>query len=143
MADMATIREGLATQLATVTGLQTSAYRLVSPSPPVCHVYPAEPAAEYDIAIRTDRHFFVAEVLLQNPSDRGAQRKLDEYIGRGGVRSIKTNLEKRDVDQRILGGACDDLVVTGVNGYGEYSITGGGSSLGARFRIEVYVTTAS
>jgi len=142
MADVAAIRTGLAAQLAGITGLQASAYRLANPTPPICHIYPAEPAVEYDQGIRTDRHVFIAEVLLQNPSDRGSQRKLDEYIGRGGVRSIKSNLETRDADGGILGGACDDLVVQSVGGYGEYSIAGGASSLGARFRIEVFVTTS-
>lgn len=136
MADIGAIREALAEKLGAITGLKANAYVKESATGPVIQIFPADPVADYDQATRTDQHTFTAQVLIPYTSDVAAQKKLDEFIGRGGPRSIKTLLEA----EPTLAGACDDVLVTGVSGYDKYTPAGGGEHLGANWRIEVTTT---
>lgn len=133
MADLSVIREALARNLAAIPGLAQSPYLLSSPTPPAAEIQPDE--VIYDQAMRRglDRWRLTVRVFVGFTSDIGAQKRLDRMLATTGVESIKAALES----DPTLGGAVDDLRVTGCSGYRLFSRDGGQSVLGAEWQVEV------
>jgi hypothetical protein len=107
------IREGLATNLSTIPNVQISAYMLVSPVPPVIHVFPA--GVEYDRSMHRglDILTFTVEAFVAMGLDVGAQQRIDRMLSPTGTESVKTAIEA----DRTLGGVVSDVWVERVSGY--------------------------
>ena len=128
-----TIRQGIATNLATISGLRTSAFVPDNPTPPIAIVVPDRVA--FDAANRRglDNYTFRVLVLAQRASERGAQATLDAFCNPTGATSVKAAIES----DRTLGGNANDCRVTDLTEYGEVSI-GETQYLGATFSVTVY-----
>ena len=107
------IREAMAVNLGTIPNVQISAYMLVSPVPPVIHVFPA--GVEYDRGMHRglDILTFTVEVFVAMGLDVGAQMRVDRMLSPSGTESVKAALEA----DRTLGGIVSDLWVERVSGY--------------------------
>lgn len=138
MATLAALRAGLAANLATITALQTSAYQLGNPTPPTAWVAPGDPLLEFDQTMGRGRDLWhlVVEVFVSLTSDKGAQKRLDAYLAGSGATSIKTAIES----DRTLGGACDNLRLTHIDGVGDYQLGERGAVLGFRAHVDIYAT---
>lgn len=128
------IREKIATNLATITGLRTSADIPDNPSPPIAFVQ--LDSVLYDQAFRKGliRYDFSVTVLVGRVSERSAQAKLDAYISTGAS-SIKAAVES----DRTLGGYAADCVVTEMRNIGTVSLEQV-IYLAADFGVTVYGT---
>lgn len=128
-----TIRQGIAANLSSITGLRTSAFVPDNPTPPIAVVVPER--VDYDAAMHRglDTYTFKVLVIAQRASERGAQATLDTFCDPTGASSIKTAIES----DRTLGGACNDCRVTDLTEYGELSI-GETPYLAATFSVTVY-----
>jgi len=103
-----TVRDGLKTNLQTITGLRV--YDLIPeiPTPPCAVVGQLDFTFDIDNARGLDRAEVDVYVIVQRFSERAGQDKLDTFLQGTGATSIKTALE---VD-RTLGGAVNTLRVT-------------------------------
>ena len=132
MADVTTIREGLATRLATITGLRTFAY--IPDSVPVPCAIVGLPGIDYLQAMRSDtvRGEFPVRVLVSRASDRAGQGALLDYMDPTGTKSVKVALD----GDNTLGGAASFAVLTSCKPPGVYAI-GGVDYLGVEFLVDV------
>jgi hypothetical protein len=132
MADVTTIREGLATRLATITGLRSFAYIPDAVAVPCAIV--GLPGIDYLQAMRSNivRGEFPVRVLVSRASDRAGQGALLDYMDPTGTKSVKAAL---DADN-TLGGAASFAVLTSCKPPGVYTI-GGVDYLGVEFLIDV------
>jgi len=107
------IRQGLATNLATVAGLRTAAEVPDNPSPPIAVV--SLSSVDYDRAFADGLvgYNFVVTVIVGRVAEREAQRRLDAYISTGSS-SIKNAIES----DRTLGGYAYDCRVVSMNSIG-------------------------
>lgn len=128
-----TLRSGIAANLATITGLRTSATVPDAPTPPQAVVIPS--IIQYDRAFHRglDQYQFIITVLVGRASDRNAQSTLDAYCNPTGALSIKTAVES----DRTLGGIAQTLHVTEMTSYASTSI-GDTIYLSADFSVTVY-----
>lgn len=134
MATITAIREAIASQLATIEGVQTHAYLLANPTPPTLMVFPAE--VEYDAAMGRglDRMSFTVQAHVGAQTDRGAQEKLDAMLAPSGATgSVKAAVEA----SRTLGGVVSDCRVASCTGYRMYQSPSGTAVLGAEWTLEV------
>ena len=131
MATVSAIRQGIATRLATIPGLRSSATMLDDPRPPVAMVIPER--VEYDLNARrgVDRYIFVVQVLVSRADDRAAQNNLDPYIV--GPTSVKEAL----FADPTLDGSAQTSRVTDVRSYGQV-LYGETLYLGVEFAVEVF-----
>lgn len=134
MASVSSIRDGLKTRLATVSGL--NAYDTVPGDivPPAAIVAPGNPVVMYDLTMGRggDTLRFVITLLISDVVDDMAQDTLDAYLAGSGSSSIKTAVEADET----LGGVAHFAVVTQVNSYGLLEWAGV-SYLGAELLVEV------
>lgn len=128
-----TLRSGIAANLATISGLRTSATVPDAPTPPQAVVIPS--IIQYDRAFHRglDQYQFIITVLVGRASDRNAQSTLDAYCNPTGALSIKTAVES----DRTLGGIAQSLHVTEMTSYASTSI-GDTIYLSADFSVTVY-----
>jgi hypothetical protein len=143
MADYVALCEALASNLATIDGLQESAYLLSNPTPPAAEVQVGE--TEYDKAMHRglDTVMLTVRVFVAFASDIGAQKRLRAMLATDGTASVKAAIES----DRTLGGQAEDLRVTKCTGErGFLREIGGGTSgrgstqgalLGAEWTVEV------
>lgn len=133
MPEVADLREGLATNLRALKGVQVSAYRIPRPTPPCVHVFRAE--TEFDTAGSRgeDRWEFIVQVLVSKNLGKPAQMRLDRMLNPSGDESVKVAIEA----DRSLGGVAYDLHVKSCSGDQVYEIEGIGEVLGADFLVEV------
>ena len=131
MATVGDIRQGIATRLATIPGLRTSATMLDDPRPPVAMVIPER--VEYDLTAGrgVDRYIFIVQLMVSRADERAAQNNLDPYIT--GPTSVKTAL----FADPTLDGTAQTSRVTDVRSYGQV-IYGETLYLGCEFTVEVY-----
>jgi hypothetical protein len=129
---IAAIRQGIAANLATISTLRTSAFVPDNPTPPIAVVIPQR--IEFDTAMGRgmDDLTFTVMVIAQRASERNAQSVLDGFCNSSGLTSVKIAIES----DKTLGGACFDLRVTEMNGYGPLSI-GDTVYLAASFSVTV------
>lgn len=134
MAALTDIRAGIAANLSTLPGLQTSPHALANPTPPCAQVAADDPLINYDETMQRgiDTYRLLVELFVALVTDKGAQIKLDEYLDSAGASSIKAAIES----DRSLGGAAMDLHVTHIDGYGPHDL-GDRRALGCRVHVEV------
>jgi len=129
---IATIRAGLGTNLATLSGLRiaTSLPEQVNPPQAVISLQ----SVAYDGALRggLTTYTFMVTVLTGRMSERTAQSILDGYIS-PGAGAIKNAIES----DKTLGGSCYDVRVEAMSSYGSLTI-GEVNYLAADFTVTVY-----
>jgi len=113
MADIATIRQGLARNLETIRNIQISAYMLAAPTPPCIHIFPA--TIEFDRGMHRglDIVAFTVEAFVAFGLDQGGQMRLDRLLAPSGAESVKEAIES----DRTLGSAVQDVWVTRLSDY--------------------------
>lgn len=126
------IREAIAANLSTISGLRTSAFVPDNPNPPVAIVIPRNIA--YDSAFQRGADELTLDILLigHRMSERTAQNTLDSYVQSSGSTSVKAAVES----DRTLSGAAFDVRVTDLTNYGPVSI-GETQYLSATFSVSV------
>lgn len=134
MASLTDLREGVAANLASITGLQQSGYMLSNPTPPCAEVEPGPIAYDKAMQRGLDRYQLTVRVYVAFSTDIGAQKRLDEFLESTGATSIKAAIES----DRTLAGACDALRVTGCTGYRAFTLPGGRIALGAEWTVEIF-----
>ena len=113
MADLQTIREGLARNLERIRNVQVSAYMLASPTPPAIHIFPA--TIDYDFGMNRglDIVHFTVEAIVAFGLDQGGQIRLDQLLAPTGMQSVKESIEM----DRTLGQMVQDLRVERMSSY--------------------------
>jgi hypothetical protein len=112
------IRQALATNLATISGLRTAAEVPDLPNPPVAIV--ALRSVSYDGAFNKGmtNYNFAVTVIVGRAAEREAQRRLDAYISTGAS-SVKSAVES----DSTLGGNAYDCRVVSMDSVGSLSIS--------------------
>jgi hypothetical protein len=129
---VAELRAGLATNLATISGLRTSAFIPDNPSPPIAIVVPQRIDFDQAMGRGMDEYSFDIVVIANRMSERTAQTTLDGYCNPSGALSVKTALE---ID-KTLGGKAFDLRVTDMSTYTALAL-GETTYLAATFSVTV------
>lgn len=129
---ISTIRDGLATNLATISGLRTAADLPDNPSPPIAVV--ALNNVTYDQAFQKGLvlYNFTVTVIVGRVSERTAQSRLNAYAspGSGG---IKDAIES----DKTLGGAAFDVRLQEMTSLGAITL-GEQQYMAAEFSVVVY-----
>jgi hypothetical protein len=133
VSDITAIRQGIATNLATISGLRTSAELPDNPNPPTAVV--ALETIDYDGAFQqgVTTFMFTVIVIVGKQSDRISQRSLNQYASQNGERSIKTAVES----DRSLGGNAMDCRVRGMTSVGSLQLNDT-EYMAAEFSVAVY-----
>jgi hypothetical protein len=133
MALISDIRTGLANNLATVTGLRTTATIPDNPNPPIALISPN--SVQFDDVFRRgmQTYSFNVLVIVGRVDERSAQNSLDAYCASTGSSSIKLAIES----DKTLGGKVFDTRVTEMRNYGQLSI-GEVIYLSAEFSVICY-----
>lgn len=118
MTSLTDLRNGLATRLATISGLRSSAYIPDNPQPPVAVVMPS--SITYDTAFGrgSDEYTFTIMLIVGRVADRASQTNLDAYCASSGSASVKAAVE----GDRSLGGKALDCRVTQMTNQGSLAI---------------------
>ena len=132
MASITSIRSGLATRLATITGLRSGATIPDNVNPPFAIIAPS--SVDYHRAFNNalSTYNFTVTLVVGRVSERTAQNSLDVYCSPTGNSSIRVAIE----GDRTLGGVVFDTIVTGMRNYGSVTI-GDNTNLAAEFDIAV------
>lgn len=131
---VAAIRDGLAANLATISGLRTVSTLPENPNPPIAVVAPNSISYDASMGRGLDTYNFTITVVVGRADGRSAQDKLDTYVSSSGSSSVKVAVES----DRKLNGQCKDLRVTAMNSYGAITI-GEVQYLAAEFDVVVYL----
>jgi len=112
------IRQGIATNLATIAGLRTAAEIPDNPSPPIAVV--SLSSVDFDGAFDRGltRYNFLVTVIVGRVAEREAQRRLDAYISTGSS-SVKYAVES----DKTLGGNAYDCRVVSMDSVGSLNIS--------------------
>jgi hypothetical protein len=112
------IRQALATNLATISGLRTAAEVPDLPNPPIAIV--ALRSVTYDQAFNKGmvNYNFAITVIVGRAAEREAQRRLDAYISTGAS-SVKSAVES----DSTLGGNAYDCRVVSMDSVGSLNIS--------------------
>ena len=127
------LRTGIATNLATISGLRTAATVPSDPKPPVAVVMPNSITFDTAFARGLDEYEFIVLVIVGKVDDRTAQNALDGYCNPTGAESVKTAIER----DKTLGGNAQTLRVTNMRNYSALSIAEN-TYLAAEFTVQVY-----
>jgi hypothetical protein len=134
MALLTSIRDGLKTNLETISGL--TAYEFVPDfiDPPIALVAPIN-SLNYDstMARGADTYEIPVIVYISRIDAQTAQDEVDGYLASSGATSVKAAIES----DPTLGGAAMSVRVVSATDYGEYEVTQGTSFLGVTFNVEV------
>jgi hypothetical protein len=133
MALISELRTGLANNLATISGLRTTATIPDNPSPPIAVILPQ--GVEYDNTFGRgmNTYTFAVTVIVGRVSERSGQNALDAYVSSTGSASIKLAIES----DKTLNGKAFDLRVTDSRNYGELTV-GEVTYLSAEFTVLCY-----
>lgn len=109
-----TIRDGLAANLGTISGLRVAAELPDNPSPPIAIVQLR--SIEFDGAFGKGlaTYTFTISVVVGRVAEREAQRRLNDYSDNSGASSVKTAIES----DKTLGGAAFDCRVASLDNIG-------------------------
>jgi hypothetical protein len=133
MASVSEIRNGLATNLATIIGLRTSSIVPDNINPPIAIVEPQSINFDTTFARGLDEYAFKITVIAGRADERSGQNKIDGYCSPTGSGSVKTAIES----DKTLGGKVQNLRVTGLTSYGSITIAEV-PYLAAEFAVTVY-----
>lgn len=133
MTSINAIRSGLATNLATISGLRVAAEMPDSPNPPIAIIMLE--GVEYDQAMRQGltQYNFSVSVIVGRAAEREMQRKLDTYLQISGSQSVKLAIES----DRTLDGVVYDLRVVSSSSIGSIIINDQ-TYLAAEFTVTVF-----
>ena len=133
MADITSLRTALATNLATITGLRSSAEIPDNPNPPIGVVILDN--IDYDQAFKQGLtiYNFVVQVIVGRAAERDSQRKLDSYCSNDGENSVKLAVES----DRTLSGNAYDCRVSSMTSIGSIQLNDQ-TYLAADFQVAVY-----
>jgi len=133
MADITAMRQALAANLGTVSGLRTSPEIPDNPTPPIGIIN--LDTIDYDGAFNggLTTYNFVVTVIVGRAAERTMQRKLDGYCQPTGSQSVKVAIES----ERTLGGEAYDLRVERSNVVGSITINDQ-IYLAAEFTVTVF-----
>lgn len=133
MTSINAIRSGLATNLATISGLRVAAEMPDSPNPPVAIIMLE--GVEYDQAMKQGltQYNFSVSVIVGRAAEREMQRKLDTYLQISGSQSVKLAIES----DRTLDGVVYDLRVVSSSSIGSIIINDQ-TYLAAEFTVTVF-----
>lgn len=125
------IRNGLVTNLASITGCQKLPYRNTNPTPPSLLV------VGFDQIQRTAFGAYVVPMLVQGiagaPTDKSAQQRLDRWLSPVGDENVWAALES----DSTLGGIVDDVTVTGCDGTQPFVLDNGTEVLGSTWHVQI------
>lgn len=127
------IRDGLATRLATITGLRQSPDLPDNPNPPIAVVGPNTVGYDTSFQGGLTTYTFVITVIVARVSERQAQARLDAYASTSGNQSIKEAIE----GDKTLGGKVADVRVTEMSNVGAV-LLGEATYIAANFAVTVY-----
>lgn len=133
MASVTTLRDRLATNIATVPGLRTAAVIPEDPKPPVAIVVFDRVDFDTSMARGLDTYSFRVIIVVGRVDTRGAQQALDSYLSGSGTNSLKMAIQS----DRTLGGEANDLRVTSGDNLRELAI-GEISYVAADLSVSVY-----
>jgi hypothetical protein len=134
MPTVSELRTGLATNLATISGLRTSATIPDQVTPPIAVVMPNQ--ITYDTAFARaggDEYEFIVMVIVGRVDERTAQNRLDAYCSGSGASSVKLAIEK----DKTLGGKAFDCRCTTLRNYTQVTV-GDTTFLSGEFVVQVY-----
>ena len=132
MASITNIRSGLATRLATITGLRSGPTIPDNVNPPYAIVAPTSVDYHRAFSNALSTYNFTVTVVVGRVSERTSQNSLDAYCSPTGTSSIRVAIEA----DRTLGGVVFDTIVTGMRNYGSV-VLGENTYLAAEFDIAV------
>lgn len=132
MASIAELRQGIATNLATISGLRVSEFIPDNPNPPIAVVQFDRAQYHLDMGNGMTEYNFVVQVIVGRADERTAQRNLDSYCSSTGSSSILLGVESN----RTLSGKAFDTIVTEMSSYGPVLVNDT-TYLGAEFQIRV------
>jgi hypothetical protein len=127
------LRTGLATNLATISGLRTANLIPDQVNPPIAIITPETITYDTSFARGLDEYNFTILVVVHRVAERSAQSSLDAFCNPTGSTSIKTAIES----DRSLGGTAQTLRVTNLRTYQALSV-GDVDYLAAEFSVVVY-----
>lgn len=135
MASISDLRSGIATNLATISGLRVSAEMPDNPNPPIAIV--SFDDAEYDLDFNRgmSQYNFTVTVIVGRAAERSGQRALDAYCASTGSSSIKLAVESN----RTLSGVAYDTRVSQLSSYGSITV-GDTTYLAAEFDVQCYAS---
>lgn len=134
MTTISSLRSGIATNLATISGLRTSATVPDQPNPPIAIVMP--PTITYDTSFSRglDEYSFPVLVIVGRVSERTAQNNLDAYCNPSGTSSVKAAIES----DKTLSGTASTCRVTDVKS-AQQLVIGDITYLAVEFTVQVFV----
>ena len=133
LANIANIRTGIATRLATISGLRVAATQPDNPNPPLAVVIPDGTKYDDTFGRGMDTTTFRIILIVSRAAEKQAQNSLDAYCATTGTTSIKAAVE----GDKTLGGTVFDCRVTEMRNYGQISV-GDVTYLGCEFVILTY-----
>jgi hypothetical protein len=119
MASITELRNGIAANLATISGLRTSAIIPDNPNPPIAIVQLNRVQYHQDFKRGMTEYNFSVQVLVGKVDERSAQTNLDAYCSSTGSSSIGLAIES----DRTLGGKAFDCIVSEMTNYGSVLIS--------------------
>lgn len=128
------IRDGVATRLATISGLRTASEIPDQPNPPIAIVSVQNVDYTQAMAKGLTIYNLVVTVIVARVAERHAQRLLDTFVSTSGDSSIKLAIE----GDRTLGGIAYDTQVTNMSNIGAIQLLGDVAHLAAEFSVVVY-----
>ena len=133
MTDISAMRQAIAKNLDTISGLRTSAELPDNPNPPIAVIQ--MDGINYDEAFQQGLTIFnfTIMVIVGRAAERYAQRKLDEYCSQNGASSIKLAVES----DKSLDGNAYDVRVASLNNIGSLQLNDQ-EYLAAEFSAVVY-----
>jgi len=132
VASIETLRDGIATNLATIAGLRTSSTIPDNPNPPVAIVQLNRVQYHQDFQRGMTEYNFAVQVIVGRVDERSAQDNLDAYCSSTGSSSIILAVES---DRRLQNNAFD-CIVTEMTNYGSVLISDV-TYLAAEFNVRV------
>lgn len=133
MANFSDLRTGLATNIATIPGLRTTATIPDNPNPPVAVISPISITYDSVYGRGMQEYQFTITVLVGLVSERSSQNKIDAYCSSTGTSSIKLAVES----DKTLGGKAFDVRLTDMRAYSSVAI-GDVKYLAAEFNVLCY-----
>lgn len=132
MAQISELRQGIATNLANISGLRTGSTIPANVNPPFAIIAPA--SVDYHKAFFNglSTYNFTVTLVVGLASERTAQNSLDAYCSPTGASSIRRAVEL----DKTLGGKAFDCIVSGMRNYGSISL-GDNTYLAAEFDLVV------
>lgn len=132
MANITELREGIATNLATIPGLRTAPTIPDNPNPPIAIVQLSRVQYHQDFKRGMSEYNFAVQVVVGRVDERSAQQRLDLYCSSTGEYAVGLAIES----DRTLGGKAFDCIVTEMTNYGSVLISDV-TYLAAEFNVRV------